>query len=122
MSLPDYLLNATATIYQETNGQGQFGQMTQSLTKIVRTRCRVDQKSSYRFVTDGNFEQTQGRYVVYLPSESAQPVETKFWLKITSDYGLMIMGQVESVRYPGLSGHHSEITLVSRKPTLAVPA
>ena len=122
MSLPSHLLNATATIYQETNGQGQFGQATQTLSKLGSTRCRVDQKSSYRYVEDGNFEQTQGRYIVYLPKEYAQPVETKFWLKIVSDYGVTFTGQVDSVRYPGLSGHHTEVSLVRRKPSLAVPA
>jgi hypothetical protein len=122
MSLPSHLLNATATIYQETNGQGQFGEVTQALVKSGSTRCRVDQKSSSRYVESGNFEQTQGRYIVYLPKEYIQPVETKFWLKITADYGVTFTGQVDSVRYPGLSGHHTELSLVRRTPSLAVPS
>jgi hypothetical protein len=122
MSLPTHLLNATATLYQESNGQGSFGQVTQSLAKVGTSRCRVDQKYTSRYVEPGNFEQTEARYVVYLPKEYAQPVETKFWVKVVADYGVTFLGQVDSVRYPGLSGHHTEVSLIRRKPTLAVPA
>ena len=82
----------------------------------------MDQKNTSRYVEPGNFEQTEARYIVYLPKEYAQPVETKFWVKVVADYGVTFLGQVDSVRYPGLSGHHTEISLVRRKPALAVPA
>jgi hypothetical protein len=122
MSLPANLLNATATIYKETNTKGAMGQPTQALVKVIACRCRVDQKSTFRYVQKGNFEQTLGRYTVYLPGVQIQPIEQNFWLRIQSDTGLDFAAQVDSVRLPSLANHHTEVEVIRRKPSLAVPA
>jgi len=122
MSLPANLLNATATIYKETNTKGTMGQPAQALVKVIACRCRVDQKSTFRYVQKGNFEQTLGRYTVYLPGVQIQPVEQKFWMRLQSDTGLDFTAQVDSVRLPSLANHHTEVEVIRRKPSLAVPA
>lgn len=122
MKLPANLLNATATIYKETNIKGTMGQPTQALVKVIACRCRVDQKSTLRYVQKGNFEQTLGRYTVYLPGIQSQPVEQKYWMRIQSDTGLDFVTQVESIRLPSLGDHHTEIEVIRRKPSLAVLA
>jgi hypothetical protein len=122
MKLPANLLNAVATIYKETNVKGTMGQPTQALVKVITCRCRVDQKSTFRYIQKGNFEQTLGRYTVYLPGIQSQPIEQKYWMRIQSDTGLDFVAQVESIRLPSLGDHHTEIEVIRRKPSLAVPA
>lgn len=122
MSLPDYLLNATATVYQEVDTEGSFGEVIQNLSKIGSTRCRADQKRTNRFVQAGNFEQTAGYFRVYLPDTWAYPVETKFWVRVVTDTGFDLLGQVDSVANPGMAGHHVELDVIKRQPSLAIPA
>ena len=122
MKLPANLLNAIATIYKETNIKGTMGQPTQALVKVIACRCRVDQKSTFRYIQKGNFEQTLGRYTVYLPGIQSQPIEQKYWMRIQSDTGLDFAAQVESIRLPSLGDHHTEIEVIRRKPSLAVLA
>jgi hypothetical protein len=121
MNFPERLLNATATIYREVNAKGSLGQVTQTLVAVVSTRCRVDQKSTTRSVAGGSFEQTSGRYTVYLPGVQAQPIEESYWIKVTTGIGITFTAQIASVRLPAMLDHHTELEVVRRAPALEVP-
>lgn len=121
MNFPGRLLNADAKIYQEVNAKGSLGQVTQSLVLVASMRCRLDQKSTTRTIAGGSFEQTTGRYTVYLPGVQVQPIEENFWLKITTAIGV-IVAQVASVRLPAMLNHHTELEVVKRSPALELPA
>ena len=122
MTLPAHLLNANASVYRESNTPGQFGQVQQSLVLVGSSRCRMDQKRINRLAQSGNFEQTAGYFRVYLPDSWAYPIETKFWVRVVTDSGIEILGQVDSVANPGMMGHHMEIDIIKRQPGLPIPA
>ena len=122
MNFPERLLNGSCTIYREVNAKGTFGQMTQVLVKVLATRCRVDQKSTTRTATGGSFEQTTGRYTVYLSGIQAQPIEDNYWIKVVANTGITFTAQVASVRLPAMLDHHTELEVVRRAPSLEVPA
>jgi hypothetical protein len=121
MSLPAHLLNATATVFQEVDTPGVFGQSVQSLVKIGKTRCRADQKKTTRYTQPGNFEQTAGYFTVYIPDTWGYPIETKFWLQIVFDTGFTLVGQVDAIANPGVMAHHVEVDIIKRQPSLAIP-
>ena len=121
MNFPERLLNGACTIYREVNAKGTMGQVTQVLEKVVATRCRVDQKSTTRTVTGGSFEQTSGRYTVYLPGIQAQPIEESYWIKVATNTGITFTAQIASVRLPAMLDHHTELEVVRRAPALEVP-
>lgn len=121
MSLPLHLLNASASVYRESNTPGQFGQVQQSLVLVGTSRCRMDQKRTNRFAQAGNFEQIAGYFRVYLPDTWTYPIETKFWIRVITDSGLEFLGQVDSVANPGMMTHHMEIDIIKRQPTLPIP-
>lgn len=122
MNFPERILNGSCTIYREVNAKGDFGQMTQVLVKVLATRCRVDQKSTTRTATGGSFEQTTGRYTVYLSGIQAQPIEDKYWIKVVTNTGITFTAQVASVSIPAMLDHHTELEVVKRAPALEVPA
>jgi len=116
MGIPNHLFNATAIFYNEDNPKGAFGQPSKVLTVIGKAKVRCDMTNEARMVQDGNFEQK--RRVFRLFTNVLPPMlDTKTWVRVKANAnGMTFLGQIDSIRYPGLSGHHSELTVIENPP------
>lgn len=116
MGIPNHLFNATATFYSETNPKGSFGQPSKVLTSIGTAKVRCDMTNEARMVQDGNYEQR--RRVFRLFTNRLPPtLNTKTWVRVkTNANGMTFLGQIDSINYPGMSGHHSELTVIENPP------
>lgn len=114
--IPSYLLNSTAIFYHENNVKDSWGNPTKVFQKLGYADCRIDMTNETRKVAEGVFEQkvkTFNAYLNVLPPD----VDTKTWVKVQSKINAFnFFAQVDSVRYPSLSGHHTELRLVESPP------
>lgn len=114
--IPARLLNASLVIYVEFHGTGSAGEPTQFLRHVASLRGRGELKSVPR--QSGDYQQTP--YTVSVWVNGSMDLTPKNWIKITTDSGREIIGQVATASQPGLMGHHVKTTIEVRKPHVPV--
>jgi hypothetical protein len=111
--IPNYLLISFAEFFNETTVSGTFGEQVQAFQSIGTVPVRVDQGGTSRSLHAGKYEETSKTLQVYC-NELPPDVTEKTWARITSKHGYLLTCQVSSIRYPGLMGHHSELSMVEK--------
>jgi hypothetical protein len=73
--------------------------------------------SENRVIQSGSFEQRKRMFRVFV-NELPPEINTKTWVEVTGPGGFGFVGQVDSVAYPGMMGHHSELVVIEQPPSL----